>query len=264
MRIQIAGTDVAAQPKLNLTNSGPAAVSAANATISVDTGIVPNGLIVPKTAGTGIKVDVDAPTFGWKDQVGHIETRPLAGGGATAIPDFIQYNGTIYQYRFGTAAPNNHLHEAFFNFHIQHDYVPGTDLYVHVHWSQIVVDTGGAAGVPGVAKWYFDISYAKGFGTAGGAADAFNAAITQSVTQQGSTTQYGHMIAEVAFSNAGGDATHIDRARFEPDGIVMVRVYRDPNDGADTLDQDTFVHEVDLHYQSTGVGSKQKSRDFYT
>jgi hypothetical protein len=264
MRIQIAGTDVAAQPKLNLTNSGPAAVSAANATISIDTGIVPNGLIVPKTSGTGIKVDVDVPTFGWRDLLGRIELRPLAGGGATAIPDFAVYHGSVYQFRFGTLAPNDHLHEAFLNFHIPHDYVPGTDLHIHTHWSQIVVDTGGAAGVPGVCKWYFDMSYAKSFGTAGGTADPFVAPITQSVTQQGSTTQYGHMLAEVQFTNAGGDATHFDRALIEPDGLVLVRIYRDPADGADTLNQDTFVHEVDLHYQSTNVGTKSRSRVFYT
>jgi len=220
-------------------------------------------LILPKTSGYGIKVDNVTPTFGWRDITGDINTRPAAGGGAAAIPDFVAYRGNIYQYRFGTTAPNNHLHEIFLDFHMPHDYAPGTDLFIHVHWSQIVVDTGGAAGVPGVAKWYFDMSYSKGHGTPGGAADAFNAPLTTSITQQGSTTQYGHMIAEVAITSTAGDSTHIANTRIAPDGILKIRLYRDPADVADTLDQDTFVHFTDLHYQSTNIATKQKAPDFY-
>lgn len=226
-------------------------------------GEVNTNLNLSGTSGTGVKIDLASPTFGWRDIIGSIETRSAGGGGSTAIPDFVAYRGNIYQYRFGTAAPANHMHEAFINFHIPHDYVPGTDLYMHVHWSQITVDTGGTAGVPGVAKWYFDISYADGHGTAGGAADAFVAPITQSVTQQASTTQYGHMIAEVAFTNNGGDATHFDRNTIAVDGIIQLRVYRDPADAADTLNQDTFVHTCDVHYQSHNLATKNKAPSFY-
>lgn len=222
-----------------------------------------NGIVLPKTTNVGIKVDVAAPTFGWRDLLCTIQVRPSAGGGAAAQPDYVAYRGSIFAWRFGTIAPNNHLHEAFVEIHIPHDYVPGTDFFIHPHWSQIVVDTGGTAGVPGVAKWYFDMSYAKGHGTPGGAADPFNAPITTSVTQQGSTTQYGHMIADLQATNAGGDATHIDRARIEVDGILLLRIYRDPGDAADTLNQDTFLHFVDMHYQSTNMATKQKSPNFY-
>lgn len=112
----------------------PQVLSDADYTINGD-------LILSKTSGKGIKIDKVSPTFGWRDMLGAIETRPAAGGGATAIPDFVAYRGNIYDYRFGTVAPNDHLHEAFINYHIPHDYVPGTDLYLHVHWSQIVADT---------------------------------------------------------------------------------------------------------------------------
>ena len=44
----------------------------------------------------------------------------------------------------------------------------------------------------------------------------------------------------------------------------MVRLYRDASDAADTLDQDPFVHYVDIHYQSTGMGTKDKNTPFYT
>jgi hypothetical protein len=221
-------------------------------------------LIVQKTSGYGIKVDTTTPTFGWRDMLGAINTRPTAGGGASANPDYVAYRGGIYAYRFGTIAPDNHLHEAFIEFHIPHDYVPGSDLYIHTHWSQTTVDTGGTAGVPGVAKWYFEISYADGHGTPGGAADPFIAPITVSVTQQGSTTQYGHMIAEVQFTNNGGTGGLIDSNTIQVDGLVLVRVYRDPGDAADTLNQNTFVHFVDIHYQSTNVATKNKAPNFYS
>ena len=226
-------------------------------------------LILPKTSGEGIKVDNTTPTFPWHDILGSISTRPTAGGGATATPDYVVYRGNIYGWRFGTTAPDNHLHEAFVEYHIPHDWLPGTagaglSAYIHVHWSQIVVDTGGGGAVPGVAKWYFDITYADGHGTPGGAADPFISPITVSVTQQGSTTQYGHMIAEVAFANDGGTGGLLDYNTIQVDGLILVRIYRDPTDVADTLNQNTFVHFVDVHYQSTGIGTKQRAPNFYS
>lgn len=216
---------------------------------------VNDNLIVPKTAGKGIQVDPAAPTFPWHDILGCITVRGIGAND----PDWAVFRDTIRQYRWA----NGSMREAWNTYHIPHDYVPGTDLHIHVHWEQNVVDTGGPAGVPGNVKWYFDMSYAKGHGTPGGAADPFNAIITTSVVQQASTTQYGHMIAEVQITNVGGDASHIDVARIEPDGLLKTRFYRDSGDAEDTLDQDPFVGFVDLHYQTSNLGTKQKSPNFY-
>jgi hypothetical protein len=216
-------------------------------------------MVLPKTTGVGIKVDNASPTYGWRDLLGDIKTRPAAGGGAAAQPDYVAYRSPIYAYRFGTNAPNNHNHECFLEFHIPHDYVPGSDLYIHVHWSQIVVDTGGAAGVPGDAKWYWDATYASGYD-----ADAFSAPITTSIVDQASTTQYNHMISEIQLSATSPSASQLDSDDIEVDGLLLVRLYRDPTDGADTLDQDTFVHYVDIHYQSTNMATKDRNTPFYT
>jgi hypothetical protein len=35
-------------------------------------------------------------------------------------------------------------------------------------------------------------------------------------------------------------------------------------DAEDTLDQHPFCHEVDIHYQSTGMATKSKAPNFYT
>jgi hypothetical protein len=249
----------------DLTSTGNTVLG--NAT--TDTTKVSGQLIVAKDSGIGIKVDTTSPDFGWVDLLGAINTRPAAGGGASSAPDFVAYRGNLYAFRFGTTAPNNHIHEAFIEYHIPHDWVPGVvgegrKAYVHVHWSQTTVDTGGTAGVPGVAKWYFDISYADGHGTAGGSADPFIAPITVSVTQQGSTTQYGHMIAEVEFANDGGTGGLLNYNTIQVDGLLLIRVYRDPTDVADTLNQDTFVHFVDIHHQSTGRPTKNRAPNFYS
>ena len=119
----------------------------------------------------------------------------------------------------------------------------------------------GAGATPGNAKWYFDISYAKGHGTPGGSASAFNSPKTTSIVQQGSTTQYGHLIAETVITDDG--TSLIDKSLIEPDGLFLIRTYRDAADASDTLNQTPFVHEIDLHYQSTNIGTKNKSPDFY-
>lgn len=216
---------------------------------------ITGNLTLSKTSGQGIKVDPTTPTFGWRDILGPIGVKTV---GATE-PVWALYRGTIYAYTFDTATA-----EAFCTFHVPHDYVPGSDIFIHMHWSQIVVDTGGPAGVPGNAEWNFDITYADGHGTAGGAADPFVAPITVTVVQQGSTTQYGHMIAEVQFTNNGGTGGLLDSATIQVDGLFQVRVYRVKGNPADTLNQAPFGHTCDLHYQSTNMATKNKSPNFYT
>ena len=228
------------------------------ATLSATNQYVTDTLTVSRDTGKGIKVYPASPVFGWKDVLGELTIKTVG----VTDPEWVVYRDTIYQYRFTNGAA---VREVWLNYHIPHDYVPGTDIYIHTHWSQIAVDTGGAAGVPGVAKWFFDISYADGYGTAGGAADPFVTVKTVSVTQQASTTQYGHMIAEVIISGASDTATTFDRTKFKVDGVLLVRLYHDSTDGDDTLDQSPFVHYVDMHYQTNGVmGTYNKNTPFYS
>lgn len=208
-------------------------------------------LVVDKMSGYGIKVDTDAPTFGWRDLLGPIEIKSI---GATD-PVWKLYRGSMYAYEFDGVTT-----EAFFVFHLPHDMLPSSaSMLIHTHWSQIVVDTGGGASIPGVVEWKYDISYADGHGTAGGAADPFTAPTTFTITQQASTTQYGHMIAEVEFANNGGTGGKLNTATMVVDGLLLVRMYRVKGNPADTLNQAPFVHSVDIHYQSTNIGTKQNN-----
>jgi len=220
-------------------------------TLSLPDYVHVGGLVLAKDAGKGIKVDHAAPTFGWADILG--EVKVLSPGAND--PTLAVFRDSLRQFSFSNAVMN----EVFGSFHIPHDYVPGSDVYIHVHWAQNVVDTGGPAAVPGDVKWQFEVSYSKGHNQA-----AFPASFTTSVTQTASGTQYQHLIAEVQLSAAAPSAVQIDSDLLEPDGIILVRAFRDPTDAADTLDQVPFLHYVDLHYQSTGRATKQKSPDFNT
>jgi len=194
-------------------------------------------LVVPKTSGTGIKVDTVAPTFGWRDITSSIEVR---GSGAND-PSFAVYTGTALRaYSFSASS----MKEVFFTFHMPHDYVPGTDIYFHAHWSNAAAtpDTGNVV-------WGFEYTFAKGFGQ-----QAFPATTTITVTAACPATRYMHNISET---------TAVTIAGLEVDGMILIRGYRDAANAADTCTNAVFLHTMDIHYQSTGVATKNKAPNFY-
>lgn len=207
----------------------------------VDTISINDNIIMSGTTGEGIEVDITTPTFGWQDMISSIKIRGIAA----TDPSYAIYRNGIRGYQFA-------LNDIVWNeFHVLHDYVPSTDLYIHVHWSHT-----SAAVTTGSVTWSFEITYAKGHDQA-----PFPATKTITVTQNGSTTQYQHMIAEVAFTAATADATHFDRDDIEIDGLVLVKTELTANSlNAAT---DPFVHFIDIHYQTTNIGSKNKAPNFY-
>lgn len=148
-------------------------------------GILGEGtLILPKTSGIGIKVDNVSPTYGWKDLIGNVRTR--TGGGT--VPVLTLYRGGIYQYSFGTAGGNT---EIINEYHVTHDYVPNSDMFIHAHWSTILAPTGDV-------NWMFEVTYAKGYNQ-----EIFPETVTIPVVQT-SSTAFTHRIAEVRLSAPAG------------------------------------------------------------
>jgi len=209
-----------------------------------------NGLIFPKASGHGIQIDPADPGFGWEDMLGLIHIRAPGAND----PSLNIYRGNLREFQFSNVSMN----EAFLEFHVPHDYLLGSDIHIHAHWSQIVVDTGGPAGAPGTVKWSFEASYAKGHQRG-----AFILPIETSVTQQ-ATAAHQHNLIEVQLSASVPSVSQLDTDDLEPDGIILVRAWRNPGDAADTLNQAPFLHYVDIHYQTTSIGTKQKAPDFYT
>lgn len=194
-------------------------------------------IVLPKATNTGIQIDPVIPAWGWRDMVAEIDAR---GTGAT-VPAFANYTGTnFYLHQFSATV----MQEVFCVFHVPHDYVPGTDIYFHTHWSN-------AAATPntGNVVWGFEYSFAKGHGQA-----AFPAGQSVTVTQACNATRYWHHIAET---------TAINIPALEVDGLIMVRVYRNAAAVADTCTDAVFLHTADIHYQSTNMATKGKAPSFY-
>lgn len=205
----------------------------------------PNGILIPKTQNKGILIDPDSPDFGWADILGTVfveAANPTAAG-------FNTYKGGLKGYQFNVGD------EAHVNFHIPHDYVMGSDMYIHVHWSHnSTLVTGGSV------TWGIELSYAKGHDQ-----EVFGDNKTVLITENASLSQYRHMIAEEQMSISGGAAAMLDTDLIEVDGIIMCRLFLSSNDMTSSgAVPDPFAHFVDIHYQSTGVGTKQKAPDFWT
>ena len=215
-------------------------------------------IILPKTSGKGIKVDNTTPTFGWHDMLGDINIRGTGG----TNPSFNVYRGTLRQFQF------NASDEVYLNFHIPHDYLPGSNIYIHAHWSLNGTNRAGAAAGTvngGNLVWGFEVSYAKGHNQA-----AFIAPVTRTLTSTFSTdfpaTLYQHIISETQISDPSPAASQIDTDDIEVDGVIMIRAYLSANNitVASGIVPAPFLHYVDIHYQSSGIPTKQRAPNFYT
>jgi len=192
-----------------------------------------SGLIrIPGETGFGIQVG-STPTYPWHDLIGQIFVEI---GGATA-PPFEQILST------GFFAHNFDVNdEVWVKYHIPHDYVPGSDIYLHAHWMPDGTDTNDVV-------WEFEYAYAHGHDQA---AFPLGSTTTVTATQTVGGTQYQHYVTETAAQTI----------TMEADGILFVKVTRITNGGTDNSDE-IYLLLADVHYQSTDVGTKNKSPNFY-
>lgn len=165
--------------------------------------------------------------YGWQDLRGSFIGSRL--GTAVNAPTWTTLQGGVSAYAFDDTAMN----EVWITFHVPHDYVPGTPIYIHMHWAPTTTDTG-------VARWGVEYTLAKGYSQA-----AFPAATTVYLEQAGSGTALQHQIIETSI----GDA--IPSTNLEVDALIMARVFRDAAHINDTYADPAFGFECDLHYQST-------------
>lgn len=207
----------------------------------------PAGLVIAKTSGTGVKVDIESPTYCWGDIIGNVEPKSTGAGSPARV---VYAGGNIGQYSFIA-------HDVCdFQFHIPHDYVPGTDIYFHVHWSH----TGTS--ISGNAVFTVYHTYAKGHNQAAFPAEK-TVTITYNTTNIATTPRYQHRIDEVIISGPEATATLMDRDDIEVDGLVLatLKLTTLPTIGGGGA---LFVHTCDIHYQSTGIGTKNKAPNFYS
>lgn len=179
---------------------------------------------------------IDAPALGWND----ITTDISAGRGIGAnAPTWSTYRNGIKAYAFDSGTMN----EIWMAFHIKHDYAEGTSVYPHVHWGPITTNTG-------VVRWGFEYTIAKGHDQ-----EVFPASTTVYINHDiASNKQYQHIISEVT----DGDSF----SAFEADTLILLRLFRDAGDAADTFPDDVFAFELDIHFQSDRSTTKNKVPPF--
>lgn len=202
---------------------------------------------VPKDKGTGIKVDSQGtPTFGWHDLIGEVFVPNEAAPNA---PSWDTYIGGLKQYQFQV---ND---EAQVVYHLPHDYLPSSQIFVHTHWSHNSPNVTG-----GSVTWGFELTYAKGHNQG-----AFSLPINIVEVQNASTTAHQHMVCEAPASVDGGAANLLDTLLLETDGIIVGRIYLVSNNLTVSSGPipDVFLHTADIHYQSTSVPTKNRLPDFW-
>jgi len=191
-------------------------------------------IVAPSDRGEGIQIGLNSPDWGWRDLIGAVSPRTV--GAKTPTLDVFRSPIRAYRFKLNDVVD--------FMYHLPHDYVPNSPLYVHVHWSH----TGTA--ISGNIEYTHNHTYAKGHQQA-----VFPAAteLVQTVVAT-DTPQYQHVISEVELD--------IAPSLIEPDGMIIAKL---EVTGLPTITGgNLFVLFADIHYQSTNIGTVSKSPDFYS
>lgn len=214
------------------------------------TDIKTGDIVMDKTAGIGIRVDTTTPTFPWHDKEGNF-IPDIAGADA---PNLTVFRGGACRALLFTAGGGGNKVDI--SFHMPHDWAVGTDLFLHIHWFH-----NGTA-ISGNFTPTISTSYAKGHNQANFSTEK-NPVFTVATPNIATIPQYRHRVDEIQISSAGGSATLLDTSILEPDGIIMVNITTATIPTITGGSAGVFIPQVDLHYQSTNIGTKQKSPNFY-
>lgn len=207
--------------------------------------------LMPVTEGIGIKLDDgSALSFGWKDLIGMVVPKTVPGAGTPTLAAFRGGNTRAHYFQ-----ANDLIDMAF---HVPHDWAPGTDLFVHVHWGH-----NGTA-ISGSFVFDFYTTLAQGFSQTTFPAEK-NVTLTVGSLAIETTPQYAHRTDEVQLTSDGGSATLIDTATLEVDSIIIVQGKMSTIPSISGGTTSPFIFTIDIHYQSIGAGTTlNKAPDFYT
>lgn len=201
---------------------------------------VSEGLIINPDAEMKVARALETPDYGWRDLVGNIVVKGTGANDPTWAA--VTGLGGMYAYSFSATA----MKEVWINYHIDHDYASGTKIYFHTHWLN-----AAASPNTGVVRWGFEYTVAKGHQQ-----QAFAAPTTVYVNQTCNATRYMHHIAEVSLTDA------VPATNLEPDSLILMRVFRDGADVADTCTDAVFLLTADCHYQASKFSTKNKAPNF--
>lgn len=190
---------------------------------------------------------------GWRDIIGDITPRALGG----AAPAFTAFRGgNILSYAYDV---NDVVDQIVF--HMPHDYVPGTDIYLHIHWGH-----NGTA-ISGTFTTTVYATYCKGFNQSGNVFGAeITTTISEAVTSLTTHPKFSHNVKEVKLSTSGGSAALLDTDKLEVDGLIIVtlKVTAIPTITGSATSNLPYIFTSDIHYQSNSGATENKAYPFFT
>lgn len=150
--------------------------------------------------------------------------RRLPGDGTSEPPLGNWVDANMQVPYWGNAAPT--VNHAYFAIDTDHDYVAGTDMVFHIHW-------GPTTAAGGDVKWQAYVQWQEAGGT-------WSPATLVSVTTAAGTTAWADKRSDITISGAG----HTYNSR------VLIHLFRDRNDAADTYEAPVGELSVSAHYSA--------------
>lgn len=184
--------------------------------------------------------------LGWRDIIGLIIPKTSGVGS----PQLAVITGNVRGFHYAAGEDGDCI------YHIPHDYVPVSDLHLHMHWTHNGTNISGAMVVDIYA------TYAKGHQQANFPTQMV-AQITVPSLSTVNTPSLHHRIDEIQISMLGGSASKLDTRAIEPDGLIILHydVSTIPTITGGT--GKPFILTLDVHYQSNSAATKNKVPNFY-
>jgi len=201
-------------------------------------------LVIPGTSGSGIRVGAGTRDWCWRDIIGKV-VPDYSGVNAPSIAAFI---GGVRAFQYASADKLDCV------YHIPHDYIPGTDIHLHLHWGH------NAAAISG--NFVADIAATYAAREAAAPFSVFSTPVAPQIAYNTlditNFPQYCHVVTGIQLSAASPSATQLDADLIEVVGLgTMTFTYNG------TLSTDPFIFTGDIHYQSSNVGTVSKDPGFH-
>jgi len=206
-------------------------------------------LSLPGTQTSAILLD---DIYGWHDLKGEVMPHTFGLYAARRIP----FLNTVTAWAHPPSARGD------VTYHLPHDYTPGTNLYIHVHWGH------NGTNISGNFKVNFDISYARrGPQTLISEwTTPIHSSLLISNVDILEVPRYDHRVDEILLSTPGGAPNLLNTDMIEVDGVIVVnyQVEEIPSIGGSPSENYPFIFYIDIHYQTTNIGTVLKDPGFYS
>jgi len=191
-------------------------------------------------------LDARATALVWKDLIGDIVPK-TSGPGTPAITTL---TGDVKAFAYAANDTGDCV------YHMPHDWAPGTDLFLHVHWTHNGTDISGSFVID------YGFTYAKGHQQASFSAGQ-SATQTLSGLTIGNTPTLWHRVDEFQLSSKTPAANQLDTNLLEVDGLIVLHFVATTIPSITGGSGKPFILTLDIHYQSDRVGTPNRSPDFY-